>query len=67
MSKPRFLKVKLGDTVIVGEDEIANVLSFVEGARDPVSPNLSKSQTLIQAKSNLFHGEEVKQILSKRE
>ena len=38
MSKPRFLKVKLGDTVLVGEDEIANVLSFVEGARDPVSP-----------------------------
>ena len=38
MSEPKFLKVKLGDTVLVGEDEIANVLSFVEGARDPVSP-----------------------------
>ena len=38
MSKPRFLKVKLGDTVLVGEDEIANDLSFVEGARDWVSP-----------------------------
>ena len=37
MSEPKFLKVKLGDTVLVGEDEIANVLSFVEGARDPVS------------------------------
>jgi len=67
MSEPKFLKVKLGDTVLVGEDEIANVLSFVEGVRDPVSPNLSKSQTLIQVKSNLFDGEEVKQILSKRE
>ena len=67
MSEPKFLKVKLEDNVLVSEDEIANVLSFVEGARDPVSPNLSKSQTLIQAKSNLFHGEEVKQILSKRE
>ena len=67
MSVPKFLKVKLGDTVLVGEDEIANVLSFIEGARDPVSPNPSKSQTLIQAKSNLFHSEEVKQILSKHE
>ena len=38
MSEPKFLKVKLGDTVLVGEDEIANVLSFVEGARDPFFP-----------------------------
>ena len=38
LSEPKFLKVKLGDTVLVGEDEIAKVLSFVEGARDPVSP-----------------------------
>ena len=38
MSEPKFLKVKLGDNVHVGEDEIANVLSFVEGARYPVSP-----------------------------
>ena len=38
MSEPKFLKVKLGDTVLVGEDEIANVLSFVEGVREPVSP-----------------------------
>ena len=49
MSEPKFLKVKLGDTVLVGEDEIANVLSFIEGARDPVPSKLSKSQTLIQA------------------
>ena len=34
MSEPKFLKVKLGDTVLVGEDEIAKVLSFVVGARD---------------------------------
>ena len=67
MIEPKFLKVKFVDAVLFGEDEIANVLSFVEGATDPVSPNLSKSQTLIQVKSNLFDGEEVKQILSKRE
>ena len=34
MSEPKFLKVKLGDTVLVGEDEIAKVLSFFGGARD---------------------------------
>ncbi|ABM75899.1 Hypothetical protein NATL1_13411 [Prochlorococcus marinus str. NATL1A] len=54
MSEPKFLKVKLGDTVLVGEDEIAKVLSFVVGARDPAASKLFKSQTLIQAKSNLF-------------
>ena len=37
MSEPKFLKVKLGDTVLVGEDEIARVLSFVVGARDPTA------------------------------
>ena len=48
MSEPSFLKVKLGDTVLVGEDEIANVLSFIEGARDPVSPNPSKSKFVLK-------------------
>ena len=38
MNDPEFLKVKPGDTVLVGEDEIAEVLSFVGGARDPDSP-----------------------------
>ena len=54
MSEPKFLKVKLGDTVLVGEDEIANVLSFVEEAIDPVPSNLSKSQTLIQGNQSCF-------------
>ena len=37
MSEPKFLKVKLGDAVLVGEDEIPKVLSFVVGARDPAA------------------------------
>ena len=32
MNEPEFLKVKPGDIVLVGEDEIAKVLSFVGGA-----------------------------------
>ena len=35
MNEPEFLKVKPGDTFLVGEDEIAKVLSFFGGARDP--------------------------------
>ena len=35
-----FLKVKCGDTVLVGEDEIVKVLTFIGGARDPGAPTL---------------------------
>ena len=66
MNEPEFLEVKPGDTVLVGEDENAKVIHFLEEQETHFPPNLSKSQTLIQAKSNLFYGEEVKQILSKR-
>ena len=54
MIEPKFLKVKLGDTVLVGEDEIAKVLSFVVGARDPAASKPFQVKTLIKAKSNLF-------------
>ena len=33
-----FIKAKSRDTVLVGEDEIYKVLSFVGGARDPLAP-----------------------------
>ena len=46
--------IKPGDTFVVGKDEIAKVLSFIGGARDPDAPTLFKSQMLIQAKSNMF-------------
>ena len=52
MLEPKFLKVKPRDTVLFGEEEIAKVLSFVGGSREPL--HFSKSQTLIQVKSNLF-------------
>ena len=37
VEEPLFLKVRSRDTVLVGEDEIAKVLSFVVGARDPAA------------------------------
>jgi len=54
MNEPEFLKVKPGDTVLVGKDEIAKVLSFVGGARDPDSSTLFQIETLIQVKLNLY-------------
>ena len=67
MSEPKFLKVKLGDTVLVGEDEIAKVLTFVGGARDPEAPTLFQVANVDSGEIKFVHGEEVKQILSKRE
>ena len=37
MNDPEFLSVKSRDTFVVREDEIAKVLSFVVGARDPAA------------------------------
>ena len=54
INEPEFLKVKPGDTVLVGEDEIAKVLSFVGVARDPDAPKLFQVANVIQVKSILF-------------
>ena len=35
-----FLKVKPGDIVLIGKDEIAKVLSFIGGDRYPGAPSL---------------------------
>jgi len=67
MNEPEFLKVKPGDTVLVGKDEIAKVLSFVGGARDPDSPTLFQVANVDSGEIKFVHGEEVKQILSKSE
>ena len=66
-NEPEFLKVKPGDTVLVGKDEIAKVLSFVGGARDPDSPTLFQIANVDSGEIKFVHGEEVKQILSKSE
>ena len=67
MNEPEFLKVKPGDTVLVGEDEIAKVLSFVGGARNPDAPSLFQVLNVDSGEIKFVHGEEVKQILSKSE
>ena len=65
--EPLFLKVKSRDTVLVGEDEICKVLSFVGGARDPHAPTLFQVASVDSGEIKFVHAEEVKQILSKRD
>ena len=64
---PLFLQVKSRDTVLVGEDEICKVLSFVGGATDPDSPTLFHVANVDSGEVKFVNGEEVKQILSTRE
>ena len=65
MNEPEFLKVKLGETVLAGEDEIAKVLSFIGGARYPNAHTLFQFANVDSGEIKFVHGEEVKQILSK--
>ena len=67
MHEPEFLKVKPGDTVLVGEHEISKVLSFVGGARAPDAPTLFQVANVDSGEIKFVHGEEMKQILSKRD
>ena len=63
MNEPMFLKVKSRDTVLVNDDEICKVLSFVGGARDPLVPTLSQVANLDTAEIKFVHGKEVKEIV----
>ena len=66
LNEPEFLKVKAGDTVLIGEDEIAKVLTFIGGSRDPDSPTLFQVANVDTGEIHWVHGEEVKQILRTR-
>ena len=58
-----FLKVKSRDTVLVGENEICKVLSFVGGARDPLAPTIFQVANVDTGEIKYVHGEEVKEIV----
>ena len=49
--EPLFLKIKSRDTVLVGEDEICKVLSFVGGSGDPDAPSLFQVANVNTARS----------------
>ena len=60
---PLFLQVKSRDTVLVGNDEICKVLSFVGGARDPLSPTIFQVANVDTGEIKFVHGEEVREIV----
>ncbi len=63
---PEFLKVKPGDTVLIGENEIAKVLTFIGGSRDPDIPTLFQVANVDTGEIHWVHAEEIKGILSTR-
>ena len=67
MNEPEFQKIKTGDTVLVGEDQIAKDISFVGGERDPDAPKLFQVANVDSGEIKFVHGEEVKQIMFKRD
>ena len=63
MDDPVFLKVKPGDAVLVGEDEIGKVLTLIGGSRDPNAPTLIQIANVDSGEIHWVHGEEVKEIV----
>ncbi len=62
-NKKLILKVKSRDIVLVGEDQICNLLSFFIGARDPLDTTLFKVKNLDKGEIIHIHDAEVKEIL----
>ena len=60
---PLFLQVKSRDTVLVGEEEICKVLSFVGGARDPLAPTLFQVANVDTGEIKHVHAAEIKEIV----
>ena len=63
-NEPLILTVKSRDTVLVGEDEICKVLSFVGGSRDPDAPSLFQVANVDTGEIKTIHAAEVKEIVS---
>ena len=66
LNEPVFLKVKAGDSVLIGENEIAKVLNFIGGSRDPDAPTLFQAAYVDTGEILWVHAEEVKAIVSAR-
>ena len=62
-NEPLFLTVKSRDTVLVGEDEICKVLSFVGGSRYPDAPSLFQVANVDTGEIKTIHAAEVKEIV----
>ena len=56
MNDSEFLKVKPGDTVLVGEDVIAKVLSFEGGSKNQAAPTLFQVANVDSGENCWVHG-----------
>tara|TARA_B100000965_G_scaffold362659_1_gene344845 strand:+ start:187 stop:447 length:261 start_codon:yes stop_codon:yes gene_type:complete len=64
MYEPLFLKVKSGDSVLYGKDQIGKILTFIGGSRDPDAPTLFQIANVDSGEIRWIHGEEVIEIVS---
>ena len=64
LNESEFSKVKCGDTVLIGEDEIVKVLTFIWGARDSDAPTLFQVSNVDNWEIHWVYSEEVKCIVS---
>tara|TARA_Y100001968_G_C19361257_1_gene719958 strand:- start:15 stop:233 length:219 start_codon:yes stop_codon:yes gene_type:complete len=65
-AKQEFLKVKSGDIVLIGQDEIAKVLTFIGGSRDPDTPILFQAANVDTREIHWVHAKDVSGIVSDR-
>jgi len=65
--EPLFLKVRSRDTVLVGKNEIFNVISFTGGLGDPGAASLFQVANVDTGEINHIHAAEVKEIVSSYE
>ena len=63
VDEPLFLKVKSRDTVLVGDDEINKVISFVRGSKDPDAPSIFQVANVDTCEIKHVHAAEVKEIV----
>ena len=64
MEESLFLKVRSRDIVLVGENEICKILSFIGVYRDPNSPSLFQVANVHTGEIKHIHAAEVKEIVS---
>tara|TARA_Y100001968_G_scaffold315796_1_gene342808 strand:- start:537 stop:755 length:219 start_codon:yes stop_codon:yes gene_type:complete len=61
-----FLKVKSGDSVLIGKDEIAKVLTFIGDSSDPDAPTLFQAANVEIGEVHWVQAGDVKSIVLAR-
>ena len=64
MDTPLFLKVRPGDAVLYGKDQIGKILTFIGGSREPDAPTLFQIANVDSGQIRWIPGEDVTEIVS---